>query len=149
MESYPLTFDWYAEYGIAPMANTDIHGSTNIDYDCGEGWMRPMTLVFSTDRTEAALREALDAKRTLAFFHGTLVGDKEYLSKLVGASLKTRQVGDRLEVTNISDITYRMTQGTDLYIFPAGKTVLIHAPKGTLDVQNCLWGNGKKLQYSF
>ena len=111
--------------------------------------MRPMTLVFSTDRTEAALREALDAKRTLAFFHGTLVGDKEYLSKLVGASLKTRQVGDRLEVTNISDITYRMTQGTDLYIFPAGKTVLIQAPKGTLDVQNCLWGNGKKLQYRF
>lgn len=149
MESYPLTFDWYAQYGIAPMANTDIHGSINIDYDCGDGWMRPMTLVFATEKTEAALREALEAKRTLAFFHGNLVGDKEYLSKLVGASLKTRKVGDRLEVTNISDITYRMAQGTDLYIFPAGKTVLINAPEGSLEVLNCFWGNGKKLQYSF
>ena len=149
MESYPLTFDWYAQYGIAPMANTDIHGSINIDYDCGDGWMRPMTLVFATEKTEAALREALDAKRTLAFFHGNLVGDKEYLSKLVGASLKTRKVGERLEVTNISDITYKMTQGNALYVFPAGKTVLINAPEGSLEVLNCFWGNGKKLQYSF
>ena len=149
MESYPLTFDWYAQYGIAPMANTDIHGSINIDYDCGDGWMRPMTLVFATEKTEAALREALDAKRTLAFFHGNLVGDKEYLSKLVGASLKTRKVGERLEVTNISDITYKMTKGNSLYVFPAGKTVLINAPEGSLEVLNCFWGNGKKLQYSF
>jgi len=149
MESYPLTFDWYAQYGIAPMANTDIHGSINIDYDCGDGWMRPMTLVFATEKTEVALREALDAKRTLAFFHGNLVGDKEYLSKLVGASLKTRKVGERLEVTNISDITYKMTQGNALYVFPAGKTVLINAPEGSLEVLNCFWGNGKKLQYSF
>lgn len=149
MESYPLTFDWYAEYGIAPMANTDIHGPIAMDYDCGDGWMRPMTLVFATGRTEAALREALEAKRTLAFFQGTLVGDKEYLSKLVGASLKTRTVGDRLEVTNVSDITYRMTQGDALYVFPAGKTVLIKAPQGEFTVQNCLWGNGKHLTYMF
>lgn len=149
MESYPLTFDWYAEYGIAPMANTDIHGPIAMDYDCGDGWIRPMTLVFATGRTEAALREALEAKRTLAFFQGNLVGDKEYLSKLVGASLKTRTVGDRLEVTNVSDITYSMTQGDALYVFPAGKTVLIKAPQGEFTVQNCLWGNGKYLTYMF
>lgn len=148
-ESYPLTFDWYAQYGIAPMANTDIHGTTAIDYGCDKGWMRPMTLVFATGRTEAALREALEAKRTLAFFQGNLVGDKEYLSKLVGASLKTRTVGDRLEVTNVSDITYRMAQGDALYVFPAGKTVLIKTPQGELSVLNCLWGNGKYLTYVF
>lgn len=148
-ESYPLTFDWYAQYGIAPMANTDIHGTTAIDYGCDKGWMRPMTLVFATGRTEAALREALEAKRTLAFFQGNLVGDKEYLSKLVGASLKTRTVGDRLEVTNVSDITYRMAQGDALYVFPAGKTVLIKTPQGELSVLNCLWGNGKCLTYMF
>lgn len=149
MESYPLTFDWYAQYGIAPMANTDIHGPVAMDYDCGEGWMRPMTLVFATDKTQGALREALEAKRTLAFFQGNLVGAEEYLSKLVGASLKTRIIGERIEVTNISDITYRMTSGDILYIFPAGKTVLINTPQSALSVQNCLRGNGKPLIYSF
>ena len=148
-ESYPLTFDWYAQYGIAPMANTDIHGTTAIDYGCDKGWMRPMTLVFAEERTEASLREALEAKRTLAFFFGNLVGDQKYLSKLVSASLQTRPVGDRLEVTNVSDITYRMTQGDALYVFPAGKTVLIKAPQGELSVLNCFWGNGKNLIYTF
>lgn len=149
MESYPLTFDWYAQYGIAPMANTDIHGPVATDYACSDGWMRPMTLVFAADRAEAALKEALEAKRTLALFQGTLVGDKEYLSGLVAASLKTRMIGERMEVTNISDITYEMTQGDALYIFPAGKTVLIKKPEGELTVQNCLWGNGKHLVYRF
>lgn len=148
MESYPLTFDWYAEHGIAPMANTDIHGTVAIDYAEGENWKRPMTLVFATEKSEKAIREALDAKRTLAFFQGTLVGDKEYLSKLVGASLKVRRIGDsRLEVTNISDITYKMTCGTDLYIFPAGKTAMIPVPSGELTVENCLWGHNKKLTF--
>lgn len=149
MESYPLTFDWHEQYGIAPMANTDIHGTVALDYDCGDGWMRPMTLVFAVENTEASIREALEAKRTLAFFQGNLVGDKEYLSKLLSASLMTRQVGERIAVSNISDITYRMTCGTDLYIFPAGKTVLIKKPQGELLVKNCLWGNGKYLTFSF
>ena len=149
MESYPLTFDWYAQYGIAPMANTDIHGPVAMDYDCGEGWMRPMTLVFASEKTQEALKEALEAKRTLALFQGNLVGDKEYLSKLVFASLKTEETAGRLSVTNISDITYTMTLGDDLYIFPAGKTVIISRPEGELTVQNCLWGNGKHLTYRF
>ncbi len=149
MESYPLTFDWYAQYGIAPMANTDIHGPVAMDYDCGEGWMRPMTLVFASEKTQEALKEALEAKRTLALFQGNLVGDKEYLSKLVSASLKTYETAGRLSVTNISDITYTMTLGDDLYIFPTGKTVIISRPEGELTVQNCLWGNGKHLTYRF
>lgn len=149
MESYPLTFDWYAQYGIAPMANTDIHGPVAMDYDCGEGWMRPMTLVFATDKTQEALREALEAKRTLALFQGNLVGSEEYLSKMVSASLKTEEKAGRLSVTNISDITYTMTLGDVLYIFPAGKTVIISRPEGELTVQNCLWGNGKHLTYRF
>ena len=149
MESYPLTFDWYAQYGIAPMANTDIHGPVAMDYDCGEDWMRPMTLVFATDKTQEALREALEAKRTLALFQGNLVGSEEYLSKMVSASLKTEETAGRLSVTNISDITYTMTLGDDLYIFPAGKTVIISRPEGELTVQNCLWGNGKHLTYRF
>lgn len=148
-ESYPLTFDWYSQYGIAPMANTDIHGTVAIDYFNDDVKMRPMTLVFATEKTEAGIREALEAKRTLAFFYGNLVGDKEYLSKLVGASLKVAQVGDRIQVTNISDIDYRMTQGDDLYVFPAGKTVLIKKPQGELSVQNCFWGHDKNLTFTF
>lgn len=150
MESYPLTFDWYKEYGIAPMANTDIHGPVAIDYADRERWIRPMTLVFATERSEEAIREALDARRTLAFFHGTFVGDAEYLTKLISASLKVRNLGNgKMEVTNVSDITYTMDQGDALYIFPAGKTAMVPVLSGELKVRNCLYGNGKNLMYSF
>ena len=74
MESYPLTFDWFAQYNIAPMANTDVHGTIEGDY--GSGAMRPLTLVFAKERTEAAIREALDARRTAALFFGNLVGSE-------------------------------------------------------------------------
>ena len=148
-ESYPLTFDWHHQYGIAPMANSDIHGTIAADYAVSPDWKRPMTLVFAKENTEAAIREALEARRTLAFFHGNLVGNEEYLSKIVDASLKIRPVGEGISVTNISDITYRMAAGDSYYVFPAGKTVLIGKPAGPLEVRNCLWGNDKCLVYEF
>lgn len=149
MESYPLTFDWYEKYNIAPLANTDIHGLIAQDYASGPNWHRPMTLVFATERSEKGIREAMDARRTLAYFHGALVGSAEYLTKLISASLKTRQVGGRMEVTNISDITYTMTQGDAIYIFPAGKTAIIPMLEGPLTVKNCLYGHNKHLEYTF
>ena len=150
MESYPLTFDWYKEYGIAPMANTDIHGPVATDYASGDDWIRPMTLVLATERSEVAIREALDARRTLAFFQGNLVGDAEYMTKLVSASLRVREIGNgRMEVTNMSDITYTMVQGDALYVFPAGKTAMVPVLSGELTVRNCLYGNGKNLTYVF
>ena len=150
MESYPLTFDWYEKYDIAPMANTDIHGPVAQNYASGPDWHRPMTLVFATERSEEAIREALDARRTLAYFHGTLVGNADYLAKLLTSSLKVRKIGDnRMEVTNISDITYTMTQGDALYVFPAGKTAMVPVLTGQLTVKNCLYGHNKNLEFTF
>lgn len=150
MESYPLTFDWYAEYGIAPMANSDIHGSAAEDYGTGSELHRPMTLVFAEERSEDGIRKALEAKRTLAYFQETLVGDREYMLKLLEACLKIRRINDTtIEVTNISDIPYKMSNGTTLYVFPAGKSVIMKTPIEGLIVTNCLWGHGKQLEYSF
>lgn len=148
MESYPLTYDWFAQYNIAPMANTDIHAT--VEGDFGSGAMRPMTLVFAADRTEEAIREALDAKRTAALFFGNLVGAEEYLSKLLSASLKIRTISKKkIEVTNVSDITYKMKAGNTLYIFPAGKAAMVSVPTEELTVLNCFIGFEKNLTWRF
>lgn len=148
MESYPLTFDWYAEYGIAPMANSDIHGLIEADYGRGRGWLRPMTLVFAEERTQESIREALDAGRTLAFFHGILVGSAEYMTKLLDASLEVAEITDgMIEVKNFSDIHYKMSDGETQYVFPAQSTVVIDAPSGKMTVDNCMWGHKKYLEY--
>lgn len=150
MESYPLTFDWYREYGLAPMANTDIHETVAGNYADGPGWLRPMTLVFAEEKTEEGIRQALMARRTAALFHHTLVGDEKYLSGLLSSSLKVRTIGDkRIEVRNVSDIPFRMAGNDTLYVFPAGKTVVIDLPSDELVVINCFTGHGKNLKYRF
>ena len=150
MESYPLTFDWYAEYDIAPMANTDIHGTVSGDFASEDGWLRPMTLVFAKERSQEGIREALDAKRTLAFFQGVLVGSEEYLTKLVQASLKVRKLeSGSMQVTNISDIAFEMVHDGKLYVFPAEKTVLMPDFSGELVVRNCFCGHNRHLHFTF
>lgn len=151
MEYYPVAFDWCNQYGIAPMANTDIHDLISSTYGWGKGKMRPMTLVFATERSEKGIKEALFARRTAALFDGKLVGKEEYLMKLVQASLKIRRInGSTIEVTNISDIPFEMTNGGKLYLFPCRKTVRIGIPKeGALVFENCFVGMNQKLNIPF
>lgn len=149
MEYYPVAFDWCNQYGIAPMANTDIHDLISGNY--GANKLRPMTLVFATERSEKGIKEALFARRTAAFFDGKLVGNSEYLMKLIQSSLKIRRINAKtIEVTNISDIPYEITNGGKLYMFPCRKTVRIGVPKeGALVFENCFVGMNQKLSIQF
>jgi len=84
-------------------------------------------------------------------FDGKLVGKAEYLMPLVQASLKIRRINDKtIEVTNISDIPFEITNGGKLYLFPCRKTVRIGIPKeGTLVFENCFVGMHQKLSIPF
>ncbi len=146
-EYYPLAFDWFNKYDVAPTANTDVHDGIFSDYGREMGKMRPVTLVFATEKTENGIKDALKARRTAALFDGTLVGQEEYLTKLVQASLKIRIINEKTaEVTNISDIPYEMTNNGSLYLFPARKTAQITIPKdGSLVFENCFTGFKAKL----
>ncbi|WP_241159966.1 CehA/McbA family metallohydrolase [Parabacteroides sp. ZJ-118] len=149
-EYYPAALDWCDRYGKAYMANTDAHGLVASVYGWGDKLMRPLTLVFASERSERGIRDALSAGRTVAYFDGKLAGSPELLEKLLKACLSVRPIGDnRLEVTNRSDLSFEMTGGGALYRFPARKVVLIDRPKTTaFTVENCLTGN-KKLTLSF
>ena len=150
-EYYPVAFDWCNQYGIAPFANTDIHDLVDGSYGLEPGKMRPMTLVFATERSEKGIKEALFARRTAALFDNKLVGKSEYLMKLIQSSLKIRRINaGTIEVTNISDIPYEMTNGGKLYLFSCRKTVRIGIPKeGALVFENCFVGMNQKLSIPF
>lgn len=150
LEYYPVVFDWCKDKNLAFMSNTDIHGLINTTYDIRTG-LRPMTLVLAEERNSESIREALFAKRTIAFFNGLLAGKSEHLKSLLKASLKIRKINNRqIEVTNLSDITYSAIGDGNLYIFYAGKTLLIDVPKSTtvFTIDNCFIGNGTKLTVS-
>ncbi len=150
-EYYPIVFDWCNKYGISPMANTDIHRTISGEYGWGGGKMRPLTLVFVTEHSEKGIKEALFAGRTAALFDGKIFAMSEYLMKLLKASLKIRHIDEStIEVMNISDIPFEITNSGNLYLFPCRKTVRINIPKeGVLVVENCFVGMNKKLNIPF
>ncbi len=150
-EYYPVAFDWFQKYDLAPAANTDVHEGIFSDYGREAGKMRPVTLVFATEKTEEGIKEALMARRTAALFDGKLAGKSEYLAKLIQSSLKIRVINEKtVEITNISDIPYEMTNNGSLYLFPARKTVQVSIPSGgTLVFRNCFTGLNRNLTITY
>ena len=98
---------------ITVMGTSDIHGLVDWQFKVPEGGHRPIMLVFAKERTEAGIKEGLEAGRTVAYFNNLLVGKEEHLVPLVSASLQL--VGGKYQgnstvvsvgIMNNSDVDY-------------------------------------------
>lgn len=149
MEYYPVTLDWCKQMNLAFMGNSDIHEPVAGDYGLHK-LARPFTLVFATEYSEKGIKEALFAGRSAAYFNGQLAGKAEHLEALFKASLVWKvKYADRgaFEVSNMSDITYRIKCNDNLHILPAGKAIGIILPKeGKVTVLNCFTGMNENLE---
>jgi predicted metal-dependent phosphoesterase TrpH len=129
-EYYPVAMDYCMKYNIAPISNSDIHPPIHAAYDV-EKTHRNLTLVFATDNSEASVKEALLAGRTVALANNMLVGKPEFIGEIIRQSLQVSKLkmGDyefSCNVTNTSDITYVFNgPGFRQFIFPANSTVQI------------------------
>lgn len=142
IESYPIAYDWVTQYGLHPFANSDIHGPIEGRFK----GIRPMTLVFAQDRTLDAVREAMFAGRTVAFFDGLLVGRKEFVAPLVAACLDFKVAQDKdgysiYTVTNSSDIPFQIDFSTGYHPVTVGprQSVTLEIGDGEmLTFRNCI-----------
>ncbi len=112
---YPVALGWCIEKGLTVTANSDMHGLIREQYDLNR-LQRPMTLVFAAERSIPALREAMFAGRTAAWFSGYLAGSAEYLEPLFQAAVKAhpahlrdRNGYRRIRVSNDSDIPFTLS----------------------------------------
>lgn len=170
---YPEAHRWAVEKNLAILCNSDIHAPMHMDYELRNGDLRPMTLVFAKERTEASIREALDARRSAAFAGGFLVGPEELLRPIFDKSVRVKNTRISLkgkgralvQVTNESDVDFvlqRLEEPAGVQIpeectLPAGKTVILEvkgsgtAPSGEqalalpYAVRNVLIGPDKPL----
>lgn len=78
------------DYDLAIMATSDIHGLVDWQYDIAEGGHRPVTLVFAEAKTEDAIKDALFARRTVAWYKNTLIGREEHLIPLLEAAIQVQ-----------------------------------------------------------
>ena len=90
-EYYPKTIDWCRDLKLAFLANSDIHSTTGDSYH-PKPLGRPVTLVLAKERSEAGIREAMFAGRTIALFDDLLAGPEALLTGLVKASIDRRVI---------------------------------------------------------
>jgi len=114
---YPLVMTFCSQYNLTVIANSDIHGVISEEYQ--DQTNRPMTLVFAKARTHDALKEAMFAGRTLAYFNDMIAGKQEYARPFfyqcisIGKPYFENEKSIFFEVTNISDVPFYLVNGVE------------------------------------
>lgn len=108
-ETYYLeAHEWALDKGLTFLANSDMHAPSPLDRTTSEKH-RPMTFVFTQDKTLGALKEALVAGRTALWFGPQVIGRQEYLEALFRGATRVTDVQrdpkvTRFTLTNDSDL---------------------------------------------
>jgi len=129
-EWYPRALSWCRDYKLAPIATTDIHCITNSFYRLSETTIRPMTIVFAREKTEAALKEALFKRNTIAFYRGMLAGDSQLLSDFFFASVNIKKISVTYDSARKAYHHYLITNPYDvpyILMYENGRKVTIRA----------------------
>ena len=84
--------DWCVDNNLTVLGTSDIHNLVRHDYNLGDIVHRSMTLVLARERTPEAVREALDAGRTVAWASKFLAGKEENVRNLFHACVELSPV---------------------------------------------------------
>jgi hypothetical protein len=128
-EAFQIALD----YDLAVIGVSDIHGLIDWSYDVHDGGHRPVTLVLAEERSMESMKEAMFARRTVAWFQNLLIGRAEHIAPLLQASLTIGDAsyGDgeilRVTLTNHSDVDFRLRNRTK-YTF-SGHTDMVDVPQ--------------------
>ena len=146
---YPGAIDRAKELGLFMSANTDIHGTTAMDYANVEVG-RNMTLIFAKDNSLEALKEALVEDRTLAYGYNTICGDEQLLKDFFLACVKFEPVMKDYKnrqiftITNTSSIpfAFRIGGGNVVWLDPFS-TISAKTNNIKITVENMWYGVDK------
>lgn len=126
---------------LTVMGTSDIHGLIDYQFNLLGGGHRPICLVFATERSEAGIKEALFAGRTVTWFEDVLTGKEAHLSALIQASIEVTNkgyIGDteilQIELTNKSDAVLYL-KNSSAYDFYAHGDMIILEGQGTTMLQ--------------
>ncbi|MFA6334734.1 MAG: hypothetical protein WCX48_04150 [Bacteroidales bacterium] len=134
-EFYPRALAWAIDRNLTIIAAGDVHGNVESGTLKREGVHRPMTLLLVKEHSLTGIREALNAGRTLAFFHNFLAAKEEIAKGFVEASISIKKEfsNDKstfYTLTNKSSVPFKMFFNKDLYELPALSAISVSVPKG-------------------
>ncbi len=127
------------EHDLAILGTSDVHGLIDWDYEVHHGGHRPVTLIFATTRSQEAMLEALQARRTVAYAKNMLVGKEEHLVPLLEASINVSEASYQDErlvlsvlIENPSDVSFLLNNRSDFTFHQDYDLVVVEAQKTTI-----------------
>lgn len=130
---YPEVHQWCLDKNIAMTGNSDIHIPTSMYFDRNAQSHRTATLVFAKKNSSEAIKEAVEAGRTVVWCGNTFYGKPEYLKAICDSSLHfsttvfsgTGKEWLETELVNNSDINYELvlSQHIEGFEFPDKLTI--------------------------
>ncbi len=137
---YPEVHQWCLEKKLTLFGNSDIHDPINLFFDFARGEHRAMTLVFATERTESAIKEALQARRTAVYFKNQLFGDETYLRPIFEKSIEILNPvvtlegdhGAYVHIKNKADIPYELSTDVDVKDLNVPEEITLYGDKTVL-----------------
>ena len=118
---YPGVFETAKENKFFIAATTDIHATTAETYR-EFGHLRNMTIIFAKELSHKAIREGLEARRTLAYSYGVLGGEESLLRDFFKAAVETKKLAVVVGKTKKKSQRVLLTNKTSLpYILQFGK----------------------------
>ncbi|MEN8155324.1 MAG: Sb-PDE family phosphodiesterase [Bacteroidota bacterium] len=124
------------DHNLTMLGNSDIHGLIDWQFDLPGGGHRPVTLVFATENSPKAIKEALMHQRTAVWFKNTLVGSDKYLVPLIQQSIVIERHGkslvEKLFIQNNSDADYIIENRSEYNLHNLADVFILKAHEQTL-----------------
>lgn len=115
---YTKSIDWALDRNLTLVGNSDIHNLVEHSYllDSPEGH-RTMTLIFAKDASQEAIREGLEAGRTVVWAGKYLIGKEENVKSLVEAAVELKPAHhEKNNRNNEKTKYYELANHSDLYL---------------------------------
>ena len=150
-EFYPTVVDRASEKKMFMSANTDIHGTTARDYT-SVGQLRDMTLILAKDKSLDSVKEALMARRTLAYAYGSIAGEEQLVRDFFNACITYETLFEKdgkqrkVRMSNPTSMTFVLNFGgnpVQLRPFTSRDVTVNKGKDVTFTVEN-LWVPGEK-----
>ena len=125
---------------LTVIGTSDIHGLIDWQFELAEGGHRPINLVFAVDKSEAAIREALFAGRTLSWYQNILIGKEQWMNALLDSSIIFERKGMigpssilEISLTNNSDARF-ILKNTSVFDFYKNADLIELEPHSTITI---------------
>ncbi len=132
-EFYPRAISWAIDMNLAMISASDVHGNVERGTLRELGFERPLTLVLTKDRSLDGIKEAIQKRRTIAWFQNMIATTPavaaDFVNSMVFAtSIKKDEKSNHIKITNRGSIPFVIEYNRVEYKLPALSSIMITTP---------------------